>query len=66
MLKLFLTGDNHFGKRYDRYPEIRECLEESRFVCFQDMVKKAEEEHCEMFVVAGDLFENINTVRKKM
>ena len=41
MIKLFVTGDNHIGRKYDRYPEIREKLIESRFSCLQDMVKKS-------------------------
>lgn len=62
MLKIFMTGDNHFGKRYDRYPEIRKRLVDSRFECLDDMVKRAEEEQCELFVVTGDLFDHTNTV----
>ena len=62
-MKLLLTGDNHFGKKYDRYPEIREQLIQSRFDCFQDLVRKAEEEECDFFVVAGDLFDNTRSVR---
>lgn len=63
MLKIFVTGDNHFGKKYNRYPEIKDKLIQSRFDCFQDMVRKAEEEACELFVVTGDLFDNINTIK---
>ena len=63
MVKLFVTGDNHFGKKYDRYPDIKEKLIKSRFDVLQNMVQKAEEEGCELFVVTGDLFDNINTVK---
>ena len=31
MLKIFLTGDNHFGKKYNRYPDVRERLIQSRY-----------------------------------
>ena len=62
MVKLFVTGDNHIGRKYDRYPEIREKLIESRFNCLQDMVRKAEMEGCDFFVITGDLFDNINSI----
>ena len=63
MVKIFVTGDNHIGKKYDRYPEIKEKLIESRFDCLQDMIRKAEEEGCDFFIVTGDLFDNINSVK---
>lgn len=63
MVKIFVTGDNHFGKKYDRYKDVKEKLVNSRFECFQDMVHKAEKEGCELFVITGDLFDNINTVK---
>lgn len=63
MIKLFVTGDNHIGKKYDRYPEIKDRLIQSRLDSLSDMVKRADEEGCSFFLVAGDLFDNINTVR---
>ena len=63
MVKIFVTGDNHFGKKYDRYPEVKDKLIQSRFEVLKDMVRKAEAEGCELFVVTGDLFDNINNVR---
>lgn len=63
MVKIFVTGDNHIGRKYDRYPEIKAKLIESRFECLQDMVRKAEEEGCDFFVVTGDLFDNINSIK---
>ena len=63
MVKLFMTGDNHFGKTYGRYKEIKDKLIESRFKCLEDMVRKAEKEGCEYFVITGDLFDTINTIR---
>ncbi|MDE6675966.1 MAG: metallophosphoesterase [Acetatifactor sp.] len=63
MVKIFVTGDNHFGRKYDRYPEVKDKLIQSRFDCLKDMIHKAEFETCELFVVTGDLFDNINTVK---
>ncbi|WP_455058139.1 metallophosphoesterase family protein [Jutongia sp.] len=64
MIKIFVTGDNHFGKKYDRYPEIRDMLVENRFICFEKMVEKAEQEGCDIFAVTGDLFDNCSGIRK--
>ena len=63
MVTFFVTGDNHIGRKYDRYPEIKEKLIKSRFDCLQDMVRKAEDEGADFFAVTGDLFDNINTVK---
>lgn len=63
MVKIFVTGDNHFGKKYDRYPEVKEKLINSRFETLDNMIKKAEDEGCDLFVITGDLFDNINTVK---
>ena len=61
MIKLFLTSDNHFGRNFDKYPkEVKETIIEKRYKAFDDMVKKANAEKCNFFVVAGDLFEGIN------
>lgn len=64
MIKIFVTGDNHFGKKYDRYPEIRDRLVDNRFICFEKMVEKAEQEGCDIFAVTGDLFDNCSSIRK--
>lgn len=64
MIKIFVTGDNHFGKKYDRYPEIRDRLVDNRLVCFEKMVEKAEQEGCDIFAVTGDLFDNCSSIRK--
>ena len=63
MVKIFVTGDNHFGKKYNRYLDIRDKLIQSRFDCLKDMINKAESDGCELFVVTGDLFENISAIK---
>lgn len=65
MVKFFITGDTHFGKKYGRYPEIKETLIASRFDVLTAMIRKAEEEGCEFFIVTGDLFDSINTISVK-
>lgn len=63
MLKVFVTGDNHIGKKYDRYPDVREKLIQSRFDSMRDMVRQAEKEGCGLFAVTGDLFDSTGTVK---
>lgn len=63
MLKIFVTGDNHIGKKYERYSNIKEKLIQSRFDAMRDMIRQAEKEGCGIFVITGDLFDNISNIR---
>lgn len=63
MIRIFETGDIHIGKKYDRYPIVKDKLIQSRFDVLRNMVHKAEEEGCELFFVTGDLFENIVNIK---
>ena len=63
MIKFFVTGDNHIGRKYDRYPDVKDQLIKSRFECIEEMVNIAESEACDFFVVTGDLFDSTNTIR---
>lgn len=63
-MKLFVTGDNHFGRKFNGYPAIKNKLVESRFACLENMVRTAEEEKCEFFVITGDLFDNTYSITK--
>lgn len=64
-MKLFVTGDNHFGRKFNTYDSIKDRLVESRFVCLENMVETAEKEQCEFFVITGDLFDNTYAIAKK-
>ncbi len=63
MIKIFVTGDNHIGKKYNRYATIKEQLVKSRFDSMDAMVEKAEQEGCSLFVVTGDLFDNVSSIK---
>ena len=64
MLKIFLTSDNHIGLKYAHYD--KSCIiSSSRINAFDAMVKKANDENCNMFVIAGDLFEKNKGISKK-
>lgn len=64
MLRIFVTGDNHIGLKYASH-EKASTLSECRLTAFESMVKNANEEHCDLFVITGDLFENTYGISKR-
>ena len=64
MLKIFLTGDNHIGLKYASHSRAA-VLCAKRIAAFADMVSAANAEGCNLFVIAGDLFENTYDVAKR-
>ena len=65
MVKLFVTGDIHIGKKYDRYLDVKDKLIQSRFDCLENAVRQAEKESCDFFVITGDLFDKINSIKQE-
>lgn len=64
MLRIFVTGDNHIGLKYVNH-EKSALLAKTRIDAFVDMVRTANEEECELFVITGDLFENTHSLTKR-
>ncbi len=64
MLKIFVTGDNHIGKKYSGH-EQASVLVSSRITAFEGMVKISNKENCALFVITGDLFDNTRSITKK-
>ena len=58
MLRVFVTGDNHIGLKYANH-EKSDVLISSRIHAFEKMVKIANDENCDLFVITGDLFDNV-------
>ncbi len=61
-LKVFHTGDLHLGMLYQNrgYPEdVRRELMEARFRVLEQMIETANREACQLFIIAGDLFERL-------
>lgn len=59
MLKVLHTGDLHLGMTYRarNYPDgLRQALVEARFRTLERLMELANEEGCELVVIAGDLF----------
>ncbi|KKM01618.1 hypothetical protein LCGC14_1792640 [marine sediment metagenome] len=58
-LKIFLTADVHLGMKYSGYPaNIQPCLIKARFDALRRCVKIANKNECDIFAVAGDLFDS--------
>lgn len=53
MIKIFLTSDNHIGLNKGNAE-----LYDNRIDVFESMVNEANTEKCDIFIVAGDLFED--------
>lgn len=60
-LKIFHCADLHLGLRFSRYPE---GLAEARFTTLEKMVERANRENCDLFVVAGDLFDTLQVAKR--
>ena len=48
MFRIFLTGDNHIGRKYASHEKSKE-LAEARIDAFSNMIKCANDENCDLF-----------------
>ncbi len=62
-LKIFHTADVHLGMKFAGYPEVQTELSEARFTTLENLVERASSEQCDLFVVAGDLFDRISIAK---
>jgi len=65
-LKIFHTADLHIGMKFNNYPEpIKGALQQARLDSLKNMVKLADQQGCNLFVISGDLFNGISGIDKK-
>ena len=64
MIRIFVTGDNHIGLKYASHDRAA-VLAAARISAFEQMVHRANEEGCALFVITGDLFENTYSISKR-
>ncbi|MDY0236413.1 MAG: metallophosphoesterase [Gudongella sp.] len=65
-IKIFHTGDVHIGMRFNKYPEeISKMLREARIDVIENMIDMANKSSCNIFVIAGDLFDKTTGIDKK-
>lgn len=64
-LKIFHTADLHIGMRFNSYPEpLKTALKNARVDSVAKMVTEANQQKCDLFVIAGDLFDSIKADKK--
>lgn len=64
MIRIFVTGDNHIGRKYASY-EKATTLAEKRISAFEGMVQRANAENCDLFAITGDLFDHTYGISKR-
>ena len=63
-MKIFATADLHLGMKYSAYPEVQIELSEARYKTLDRLIEKANEHQCDLFLIAGDLFERVTLSKK--
>lgn len=64
-LKIFHTGDIHLGMKFNTYaPGVKDSLVEARFTSLENMINKSNELNVDIFVIAGDLFNAIQVLKR--
>jgi DNA repair protein SbcD/Mre11 len=63
-LKIFHTSDLHLGMKFSRYPEVQQELSEARFLTLRSLIERANKEGCQLFVIAGDLFDRVSVAKR--
>lgn len=59
-LQIYHCADLHLGLKFASYPdEVAARLRDARFLTLERMVDQANREGCDLFVVAGDLFDTL-------
>ena len=66
MIKIFHTADVHVGLKFTRgYPDsLQQALVQERIAVIARMADMANQEGCDLFVVAGDLFDSVKVSKK--
>ena len=59
-MKILATGDVHLGMKFSTYDEVGPELSAARYTALERCVEAANDEMCELFVIAGDLFDRQN------
>ncbi len=60
ILKIFATADLHLGMKFSTFDEAGVELAEARYTALEKCVEAANDEHCDLFIIAGDLFDRQN------
>jgi exonuclease SbcD len=64
LLKILHTSDIHLGMKFAGYPEVQAELSDARFKTLENLVNLANSEKCDLFIIAGDLFDRVSIAKK--
>ena len=64
LVKIFAAADLHLGMKFSAYPEVQAELSEARFETLNMLVDLANNEECDLFIIAGDLFDRLSVSKK--
>lgn len=65
-LKILHTADLHLGLKFASfadYPDVQTELTEARFKVLEDLVDRANSERCDLFILAGDVFDLVTVAK---
>lgn len=66
-MKLLLTGDLHLGRAYQKEdPEVAQRFSEARLEALENAVTIANQNGCEFFVIAGDLYDKVSGISQAL
>jgi DNA repair exonuclease SbcCD nuclease subunit len=63
-VKILASADYHLGMKFAGYPNVQEELAEARFLSLKRLVDRANRSECDLFLVAGDLFDRVSVSAK--
>jgi len=65
LLKIMHTGDIHLGRKFSRYHQkLSKSLEDARYETLKNIIIEANNRGCNLFVIAGDLFDKFTMLDK--
>lgn len=64
VLKILHTADLHLGRKFASYPAVQKELTEARFEVLEVLVNRANSEKCDLFILAGDVFDRVKVAKQ--
>ena len=63
-LKILHAADLHLGLKFASYPDVQTELTEARFEVLEALVDRANSQLCDLFVLAGDVFDRVTVAKQ--
>lgn len=65
-IKIYHTADLHIGLSFGHFQEKQNELVDARYETLQRMIDQANERYCDLFVIAGDMFDKLSVNKKEI